>query len=421
MEYGCCITMKRYFINSELKISTTMLLIVMTLFLLITAFILKVHNDNLKADYINSLGAIAERVISKNPELEKEIIPIITREVSEKEVVEARVFLKQYGLTKNLEDELFPYVGKVTLKNNLSILIIFIVMATALFMLNYFQYSFFYNRIRRVTNAAKKVVEGDYDISINENREGDFSKLAISFNSMRGIIRSNLSDLRGEKQFLVNLLSDISHQLKTPLSSVILYNDIMVTKELSLEQRTEFLLNNQNQLEKMNWLIKNILKLAKLDAKAIEIVKEEQSLNETVQDAMDALESKASQAQVALILSDKEEIITLHDRLWLEEALINIIKNAIEHTPPGGTISLELMQNLLYTRVIIEDTGEGIGEEDLPNIFKRFYKAKASKKSDSIGIGLALSKSIIEAHNGIIEVQSELKVGTKFIITLLKP
>ncbi|MBU3144662.1 HAMP domain-containing sensor histidine kinase [Clostridium sp. CF012] len=412
--------MKRYFANSELKISTATLLFLMTLFLIITSLALKMNHDKLKADYIKTLGAISERVVSENPEMEKKIIPLITKEVSRDEATRGSAFLKQYGLTQDLEDELFPYVSDPIIKNKYSIILIFIVMAITLFILNYFQYSFFYKRIRRLTFAAKKVVEGEYDIAINESREGDFSKLAISFNSMRGIIRSNLSDLKREKQFLVDLLSDISHQLKTPLSSVILYNDIMVTKELAQNQRSMFLLNNQNQLEKMNWLIKNILKLAKLDAKAIEIVKEKQSLNETVQDAIDALESKASEAKVVITFKEKEEIVFMHDRLWLEEALINIIKNGIEHTTPGGTINLELMENPLYTRIIIEDTGEGINEADLPNIFKRFYKGKASKKSESIGIGLALSKSIVEAHNGMIEVRSKVDIGTRFIITFVK-
>ena len=237
---------------------------------------------------------------------------------------------------------------------------------------------------------------------------------------MRGIIRSNLEDLKKEKQFLVDLLSDISHQLKTPLSSVILYNDIMINKELPKEQKAAFLLNNQNQLDKMNWLIKNMLKLAKLDAKAIEIKPEIQSLNETIQDSVDALESKALEAKVKIIFKETVEINFKHDRLWLEEAFINIIKNAIEHTPLNGMINLELKQSPLYTRVTIQDTGEGISDVDLPNIFKRFYKAKTSKKTDSIGIGLALAKSIIDEHNGIIEVQSRVNIGTEFVITFLK-
>ncbi|MBU3177499.1 HAMP domain-containing histidine kinase [Clostridium estertheticum] len=412
--------MKKYFINSELKISTATLLFIMTLFLIITSLSLKSHHDNLKNDYIKSLGAIAERVVAKDPKMEKEIIPLITKDVSDEEAKRGKTFLKEYGLTEDLENQLFPYVSTTIIKNNYSIILIFIFMASILFVLNYFQYSFFYKRIRQLTLAAKNVVEGDYDIAINENLEGDFSKLAISFNSMRGIIKSNLSELGLEKQFLVDLLSDISHQLKTPLSSVILYNDIMVTKELTPEQNELFLLNNQNQLEKMNRLIKNLLKLAKLDAKAIEIVKEEQSLNGTLHDSIEALESRAIECQVKIIFNEKEEIEFNHDVLWLQEAFINIIKNSIEHTKPGGNIKLTLMENQLYTRITIEDTGEGMTELDLPNIFKRFYKAKTAKRSDSIGIGLSISKSIIEAHNGIIEVRSKVNIGTKFIITFIK-
>ncbi|MBU3183892.1 HAMP domain-containing sensor histidine kinase [Clostridium estertheticum] len=412
--------MNKYFINSELKISTLTLLFIMTLFLIITSLSLKSHHDNLKNDYIKSLGAIAERVVAKDPKMEKEIIPLITKEVSKEEATRGKAFLKEYGLTEDLEDQLFPYVSTTIIKNSYSIILIFVFMASILFVLNYFQYSFFYKRIRQLTIAAKSVVEGDYDIAINENLEGDFSKLAISFNSMRGIIKSNLSELGLEKQFLVDLLSDISHQLKTPLSSVILYNDIMVTKELTPEQNELFLLNNQNQLEKMNRLIKNLLKLAKLDAKAIEIVKEEQSLNGTLHDSIDSLESRAIECQVKIIFNEKEEIEFNHDALWLQEAFINIIKNGIEHTPLGGSIKLTLMENPLYTRVTIEDTGEGMTEVDLPNIFKRFYKAKTAKRSDSIGIGLSISKSIIEAHNGIIEVRSKVNIGTKFIITFIK-
>ena len=149
--------MKRYFVNSELKISTVAVLVLMTLFLIITSLCLKVHHDNLKDDYIKSLGAISERMIEKNPEMEKEILPIITKEVSREEAIKGTAFLREYGLTKDLEDELFPYVSRAIVNNNYSIIFIFIIMATILLILNYVQYSFFYKRIRRLTVAAKKI------------------------------------------------------------------------------------------------------------------------------------------------------------------------------------------------------------------------------------------------------------------------
>lgn len=412
--------MKEYFINPEIKISSAVIAFFMIMSLGITSFTLKLHHDRLKADYIKVLGAVTARVVEKNPELEREIMPLITKEISQKEAAAGTQILNQYGLTKDLENDFFPYINKTIRMNNYDIVFVFIFMLTIFLIFNYFQYAFLYKKIKRLTLCAKKVIDGDYDLAINENKEGDFSKLSSSFNSMRGVIRSNITALRKEKQFLIDLLSDISHQLKTPLSSMIIYNDILMNKELSKEQSRMFLMNNQNQLNRMNWLIKSILKLAKLDAGAIEFVKENESLNETIQESIDALKSKATEANIKIVFSAETEVFFEHDRLWMEEALINIIKNGIEHTPLEGQITIDLMENPIYTKIIIEDTGEGIKESDLPNVFKRFYKVKTSRKSDSVGIGLALAKSIIEEHNGMIEAQSEIGVGTKFIISFLK-
>ncbi len=412
--------MKRYFINAELRFSSIIILILMVFFYTVTSLSLNDHQHKLKQGYIDSVGAIAEKVIEKNPELEKEIMPLVTKEPTKEESKKGRELLKQYGVTSDLENNLFPYTDKTIKSNNNLIICIFIMITLIFLTLNYLVQRIFYNRVRKLTFGAKKVMEGEYDIALNENAEGDFSKLAISFNSMKDIIRNNIDDLNKEKQFLVDLLSDISHQLKTPLSSMIIYNDIMQSNELPEEKRKTFLLSNQNQLERMNGLIKSILKLAKLDAKAIELNKENQSMNETIQAAIDALTSKAIEGGVEVIFNDTQEIFFEQDNLWLEEAFINIIKNAIEHTQSGGIIKIELTENPLFKRVTIEDTGEGIKEEDLPNIFKRFYKTKNTKKSDSIGIGLALSKSIVEAHSGIIDVTSKIGLGTKFIITFVR-
>lgn len=410
--------MIKFFNNPEIKISSCFLVVTITIFLCVSLIILKFNSISLKEDYSKSLGAIAVMVIEKNPELEKSIIPLITKEISKDEAIKGQALLSEYGLSVNLDASLFPYVNKTILKNYYAFAAIFIFLLIILFTLNYVQYSILYNRIKRLNAGALRVIEGDYDISISENMEGDFSKLGTSFNSMKEVIRFNIEQLKEEKQFLVNLLSDISHQLKTPLSSIILYNDILLTKELPKEQQEEFLINSRNQLTRMSWLIKNILKLAKLDAKAIELNKEDESLAETIRDSIDNIKDKFIDEDIDIYF-EPEEVLFHHDRLWLSEALNNIIKNAMEHTATGGAIKISLYENPVFKRIVIEDNGEGISIDDLPNIFKRFYKAKTSKKSDSIGIGLALSKAVIESHDGIIEAQSELNVGTKFIITFL--
>lgn len=412
--------MNGYFVNEELRRSSKFFLSLMVLFLLISLLTLQTHHERLKADYIKTFGAIASRIGEIDPDLVKEIIPFISQEASESRIRIGQEFLREYGMTTELEEELFPYLNTTFQKNTASLVLIIILMMVVFFTLNYFQYVFFYKRIRRITVGAKRIIEGDYDIEMHEDQEGDFSKLANAFNSMKKIILSQLDELKKEKQFLVDLMADISHQLKTPLSSLVVYNDIMLHKDLSLEQRETFLLKKQDQLERMKWLIYSILKLAKLDAKSIKFEKKEMSLNETVYKAIDALESKASLGKVRIIFAEEMEVIFNHDQLWMEEALINILKNDIEHTPADGQITVHVMENPLFYRIAIEDTGEGIPEAELPKIFKRFYKIPAPKKSDSLGIGLALAKSIIESHNGIIEVQSQINVGTKFMITFLK-
>lgn len=411
--------MNKYFINNELKRSTAVIFVFMFLLLFSDLAAMELHYKKLKADYIGSMGAITLRILDKNPQLEKEIMPLVTKDISVEETAKGRTFLSQYGLTDRLENSFFPYINKTVTSNYYSIGSIFIIFTVILFVFNYYQYGFFYRRIRNLTQAAKKVIEGDFNITINENREGDLSKLAVSFNSMKEIIRENISSLKKEKQFLADILSDISHQLKTPLSSLLVYNDILLHKDLKDEDRKMFLKNSQNQLQRMRWLIQSLLKLAKLDAKAVELDKEELSLNETVHESVDALESKAEEGKIHITFKEVGEVYLNHDRLWLEEALINIIKNSIEHTPEGGKIHITLTETPVYKRIEIEDTGEGIREEDLPKIFKRFYKGKTNRKSESVGIGLAMAKSIIEAHDGNIEVRSEPDIGTVFIITFI--
>jgi len=274
--------------------------------------------------------------------------------------------------------------------------------------------------MRSFSLAARKIVEGDYNLKLNEKKEGDLSKLTQSFNSMGEVIRGNIFALKREKEFLVDLLSDISHQLKTPLSTLILYNDIMLSKNLTNEQRDTFLRNSESQLNRMGWLILNLLKLAKIDANAIELEIEDQNLNETIEEVIEILESKALEGKIKIEYVTKSKVTFSHDRLWFQEALINLVKNGIEHAGEGGSVVIETEDNPVYIRIIVKNTGEIIPEEDLANIFKRFYKGINSKKSDSIGIGLSLSKSIIEKHGGYIEARSNIDEGTSFIITFLK-
>lgn len=412
--------MRRYFNNPEIKRSSMVLVGVMLIFMLASSLIIKANNERLRRDYIRVMGGAAARIIEKAPQLEGEILPLMTGKLTLEDETRGKEILRQYGLHEELDVTLFPYIKDSFSSSIYSILLLGLTLGVLLFIMNYFQHGYYYENMRSFSSAAKGIVEGDYTLKFGEKKEGDLSKLSQSFNMMGEVIRGNISALKIEKKFLVELLSDISHQLKTPLSTMILYNDIMLSKELSRDQRETFLKNNQNQLNRMGWLIQNLLKLAKIDANAIELDLEEQSLSETIEEALDAIESKAREKGIVINYSPGKDIMQKHDRLWLQEALINIVKNAIEHSNEGGRVLVELEDNPIYTRIAVKNTGETIPEEDLANIFKRFYKGKNSKKSDSIGIGLSLSKSIIERHGGYIEARSDEAEGTRLVITFLK-
>lgn len=412
--------MKGYFNNPELKKSSTVFLVVMIIFLLSSYIIISVNNERLKRDYLEVLGSITARMVKISPHMEKEIVPLVVGELNQEEAARGREILRQYGLSESLENNLFPHVNQSFSNNVMSILFAGVLLTILLFTLNYLQYGYFYRNMRAFSSAAKKIVEGDYNLKLSEEKEGDLSKLTKSFNSMGEVIRANISALKKEKVFLVNLLSDISHQLKTPLSSMILYNDILINRNPSREQSRTFLINSQNQLNRMQWLIQNLLKLAKIDADAIELDIEDQSLNETIEEVVEILESKAQEKKVNVEFIQKVNVLLKHDRLWLQEALINVVKNSIEHSKEEGAVTIALEENPVFTRVTVEDKGEGIDEVDLCNIFRRFYKGKSSPKTDSIGIGLALAKSIIEKHGGYIEAQSRIGEGTRMIMTFLK-
>lgn len=407
--------MNRIFINEETKKSTIILTLILTLFMLLQLFMYNDYIKRQKQDYISIVGSIISKTVSVDPNLESEIISIVTQNISEKDKESGHDILKQYGITDELSSNLFPNIT-----NYYNIIILSLILSVLLILLNYIQYIYFFKKVRNLTLAANKILDDDYAHIINEDKEGDFSKLAVEFSNVRRIIRNNISTTQKEKQYLVELLQNISHQLKTKLATMILYNDILLNRKITEEQKIKFLQDNSVQLNNMNTMIQNILKLAKLDANTIEFNKKEENLNQTIKEVICGFEEFANIRNVKLEINESEQIILEQDKFWLKEAFNNIIKNCIEHTSKDGYVKIYLSDNPAYYRVTIKDSGEGIDQMDISHIFNRFYKTKSSNRKDSVGIGLSISKSIIESHNGYIDVKSEKGVGSSFIVTFMK-
>ncbi|MBG9452941.1 histidine kinase [Lysinibacillus sphaericus] len=408
--------------NTELKGYKIILVVIFSLFIIYQLISHQIFYNHLKTDSITAWGEITAKLIEQNPENEAEIMKVLTSNSSDSSEYQekGREIFRQYGLYEDLETKLFPLLNNHISSFNQTILWGMICFGLILFLANYIQYKIIFNKIKQLTSTAKKIIDGDYSVTINENKEGEIAKLAVSFRSMKDIIRKNMKDLLGEKEFLGQMLQDISHQLKTPLSTISIYNEMLLNEDLPRQQQVQLLQNNEIQISRMNVLIQNLLKVAKIDAKAVSFDKESLNLVETIHEVLNRLKNIINERNLSIDWDGTEEVVVTHDKLWMQEALMNLLKNAIEHSKPGDTITIQVNDTPIYTELIIQDFGEGIAAEDLPHIFNRFYKASTSKKHDSTGIGLALTKAIIEAHQALIKVESEKNVYTKFTITFIK-
>lgn len=272
-----------------------------------------------------------------------------------------------------------------------------------------------FEKISELNDYLAAVCSGKLDLDLPDNSEGELSILKNNLYKIIAMLRFQNEKLQQDKLYLADSMTDISHQLKTPLTSMMVMSDIL-KDEQSAEKRRDFVDIIQTQLEKMRWLILNLLKLSKLDAGTVEI-------RNNVLSAADVLEESVKPFLVNFDLREisfsksGNDFSFRGDEDWISEALSNIIKNSLEHTPCGGKISVRLKSTALFGMIEITDNGCGMDEEDRKHIFERFYRGKNSSP-ESVGIGLALSKAIIERHNGKIEVNSEVDKGTTFKISL---
>lgn len=247
--------------------------------------------------------------------------------------------------------------------------------------------------------------------------EGSIGILQSEIYKVITILLEQYAMEHNQKKYMSDMMSDISHQFKTPLTAISLMNELLMSEDVSDEQRVEYAGKIDAQINKMTWLIKNLLTLSQLEAGVLEMKAERANLKEQIRDLSEPILIMAEVAEVEYICSIPEQITVKVDSHWFKEALSNIIKNCIEHTNPGGFVKISASQNNLCTTIVIEDNGAGIKQEHLPHIFDRFYKA-GNSSHDSVGIGLAMARQIIRVHDGNIEVKSEVDKGTKFTINL---
>lgn len=276
-----------------------------------------------------------------------------------------------------------------------------------------------YKDLEHLAGYLRKISNGNDQMDIRDNSEGELSILKSEIYKVTMMLSRQRDYLKKDKKRLADALSDISHQLKTPLTSMTVMTDLLSQSTLTEEKRTEFTKNIVRQLERMDWLLSALLTLSKIDAGTLEFKRNPVNVSKLIDEALKPLMIMIDIKDQSLDRVINESVELTGDFNWLREALVNILKNCIEHTPVSGRLSIHAEENPIYTEIIISDSGPGIHKEDLPYIFNRFYKGKHAG-NDSIGIGLAMSRSIIESQNGTITAENSSHTGARFVIKLYK-
>lgn len=274
-----------------------------------------------------------------------------------------------------------------------------------------------YKNLNDLNDYLSLVCKGIYDMNIDDNTEGELSILKNNLYKVITLLQSQNEYLKNDKLYLADSIADISHQLKTPLTSMMVMCELLENEE-NPDKRQEFVAVINNQLSKMKWLITNILKISKLDADATEFKRDEVSISKVLDYSLKPFALTAELKNIA-IQNGANDFVFNGDESWTVEAVSNIVKNCLEHTNDGGKIIIASDSTNLYNKLTISDNGCGIAEEDLPHIFERFYHGKNSSK-DSVGIGLALAKTVFEKENASVTVESEQGRGSVFEIRFYK-
>lgn len=389
-------------------ISNITFIIIIILFNLCSSFY--IHNQYKKEIINNNAKIIAN--IADNDKLENKIVESLLK--SNQNIDKGIKILEKYDLSnyKNIDElKSVKKLEKTLITINMSFNFIIIIFYT-IFLIKYNQ-----NTKKEALLMQKymdNILIDNYNIDINTYDDNVLSSLKDDIYKMTIKLKNMADNSNKEKKYLATTLSDISHQLKTPLTSLFVFNEILKQDNLDSKTRKEILEKSEKQLERIKWLITSLLKMSQLDSGSITLQKDKVNLQKLINESCEPFLISLDLKNVKLQINIDKKAFIICDKNWTIEAISNIVKNALEHVKENGTITIQSITNPIYLKLEIIDDGEGIKAEEINHIFERFYHG--NKNKDSIGIGLNMSKMIIEKQKGHIEVESKLNKGTKFSI-----
>lgn len=385
-------------------------LIILLIFNVSLIFILNRYEYKMYTkNYNDKINSIISNIKNRYPNIEEsDIIEIINNEEDSEDI------LSKYGIDSITKND------KVNNKIRIISLIIIITFDSLIILIFYLYDKNKSKKIKEITKMISKINNRQFDIDINDFNEGELSILKNEISKTTTMLRQVADNSVKDKLNLKDSLGDISHQLKTPLTSItIMIDNILDSPDMDEKTRKKFLINIKREILNINFLVMSLLKLSKFDANVVKFNKESVYLKDIIIESFKNVSMIKELKNITIKVSGDDNIKLLCDFKWQVESITNILKNSIEHTSEYGTVEVNYSENKLYTRILIKDNGKGINSDDLPHIFDRFYKGK-NGSDDSFGIGLSLSKTIIEKEGGSITVKSTPNIGTIFTIKYLK-
>ena len=385
-------------------------LIVITIFSLLLVIVNTIEYNQYKRNFNYKINAILEKVEEKYPNLDQnDLVEILNSKETEDNV------LKDYGYDMDKDS----YVSKNDNYNlifgitKFGILLVAFISLIYLFIKHNLKND---KEIDKIIKCIEKINHKNYELDLDELSEDKLSILKQEIYKTTIMLKENAENSLKDKINLKNSLQDISHQLKTPLTSInILLDNIIDDPKMDDETRQRFIKNIKREITNITFLVQSILKLSKFEANTISFIREDVSVRKIVNETIKNVSNLCDLKNINIEVNNKCQNKINCDYKWQVEALTNIVKNAVEYSYNDNKILIECDDNNVYTQIKIKDFGKGMDKEDAENIFKRFYKGKDAGK-DSIGIGLSLSKAIIEKDNGRVSVESIKDIGTTFII-----
>lgn len=378
--------------------------------------------NNLKNIYLEQLNInkkIVGSIVSEHPELEADIVNSIY--INDKDYSDlGEKVLQKYGYDENykmIENIKFQQHIKYFMVNNL-IVFVGIIILMILIMCNLMKYVF--NKLDKVSKNIERIIHGKYNIKDDFKEEGIFNIIHWDLNKLSKSINIKIKNLDKEKENIKELVTDISHQLKTPLASLKLYNSLLLEEDLDEEDRSEFLKTSSISINKLQSLIESLVNISRLETSMISIKKENKNIKATIIKAIESVKPKAINKCISINLNDFDDKIVPHDSKWTEECIFNILDNAVKYTNLKGKIDIYVQDAINFIRIDIKDNGIGIDKNEFNNIFKRFYRSEEVQDLEGSGVGLYLSRKILESQGGNIIVSSQKGEGSKFSLFLTK-